>query len=236
MRSKAPMGQTIVELALVLPLFLMVVVGIVVLGIGVFYQQQVTNAAREAARYAAIHSATSQCPAASHLPPMPTTLTADKVEDYLVCDSPANNWPDTHQAARDAVFGMNKGVLRVSACWSGYVDTAGNYDASATDPLTGADNTFVECTMRSGGLAVNPRSDSGSLPCPPEPTVGSATAPPGTDGDDKASSLATSTGFTTNQVTVYACYTWAPPMAGFLLIPPSVTFRAVLTEAIQHQR
>ena len=43
-------GQTLVETALVLPLFLMVVLGIIVMGIGLFYQQQVTNAAREAAR------------------------------------------------------------------------------------------------------------------------------------------------------------------------------------------
>ena len=42
-------GQTMVELALVMPLFIMVVVGIIVLGIGVFYNQQLSNAAREAA-------------------------------------------------------------------------------------------------------------------------------------------------------------------------------------------
>ena len=35
-------GQTMVELALILPLFLSVLFGIVILGIGVFYQQQVT--------------------------------------------------------------------------------------------------------------------------------------------------------------------------------------------------
>ena len=39
--------------------------GVIVFGIGLFYQQQVTNAAREAARYAAIHSATSECPTRS---------------------------------------------------------------------------------------------------------------------------------------------------------------------------
>ena len=59
LRTRVAEGQTLVELTLVLPLFLMVLVGIVILGIGVFYQQQVANAAREAARYAAIHSATA---------------------------------------------------------------------------------------------------------------------------------------------------------------------------------
>ena len=51
-------GQTMVELALVMPLFLMVMVGTIALGLGVFYQQQLDNTVREAARYAAIHSAT----------------------------------------------------------------------------------------------------------------------------------------------------------------------------------
>ena len=55
-------GQTLVEFALIAPLLFLVVSGIITLGIGVFYQQQLANAAREAARYAAIHSATSQCP------------------------------------------------------------------------------------------------------------------------------------------------------------------------------
>ena len=65
---RSPRGQTLVETALVLPLFLMVVLGVIVLGIGLFYQQQITNAAREAARYAAIHSATADCPTSSWLP------------------------------------------------------------------------------------------------------------------------------------------------------------------------
>ena len=58
-----------VEFALVAPLFILTLVGIITFGAGVFYQQQLTNAAREAARYAAIHSATSQCPTRSWVTP-----------------------------------------------------------------------------------------------------------------------------------------------------------------------
>jgi len=46
----APGGQTLVETALVLPIFLLVVCGIIVLGIGLFYQQEITTVARETAR------------------------------------------------------------------------------------------------------------------------------------------------------------------------------------------
>ncbi len=51
-----------------------------------------------------------------------------------------------------------------------------------------------------------------------------------------ASSYVTSTGGNTNQVTVYVCYRWNPPLAGFLLIPSTVTMRAVVTEALQYQQ
>ncbi len=166
-------GQTLVELALVLPLFLMVLIGILVLGIGVFYQHQLTNAAREAARTAAVSSASAQCPVVSHLPPVPTSLTADQVENYFACDGPGNGWPNLHAAARSLVFGMNKSNVRLSACWSGYVDSIGNYDAPARDPLTLAPNVFLTCTMRrSDGGAVNPRTESDQLPVSSQPHRG----------------------------------------------------------------
>ena len=57
-----PRGQALAEFALIASLFLMVLVGVIVLGIIVFYNQQLANAAREAARFAAVHSASAQCP------------------------------------------------------------------------------------------------------------------------------------------------------------------------------
>jgi hypothetical protein len=48
-------GQSLVEFAAVVPIFLLVVMGIVDFGIGLKTWIQVTNAAREAARYGAIH-------------------------------------------------------------------------------------------------------------------------------------------------------------------------------------
>ena len=80
-------GQTLVEAALVLPLFILVVMGIIVFGIGLFYQQQVTTAAREAARYAAIHSASSSAPVCGH-------LSQSALADAVPCaDGPAAGWP-----------------------------------------------------------------------------------------------------------------------------------------------
>ena len=67
----------------------------------------------------------------------------------------------------------------------------------------------------------------------------SALDPKKADGDDKASDIAVAVGNNLpypTTVTVYTCFVWHPPMAGFVVIPSSITIRAVLTEALQRQR
>jgi hypothetical protein len=207
----------------------MVVFGIIVLGIGLFYQQQVVNAARETARYAAIHSATSECPTSSWrdvnlgMVPDPSVLSAN-----ADCDPAATQWPLMQAHGREkAGFGFVKSDLHFAACWSGYTEAAtGAYDAP---PFAGSSGSPVPnvppepCTL--GGI--DPVANTSALPCPPPTTV---------LADDKASNLAASSLGTSNQVTVYACYDWSPPLAGFLLIPDTVTLRATITEILQHQR
>ena len=218
------------ETALVLPLFLTIVLGVIVLGIGLFYQQQVTNAAREAARYAAIHSATSDCPTSSWLPVnlgmVPDPSVFDNIDPD--CDPPGTRWPLMQEHGRKrAGFGFVEADLHFAACWSGYTDaTNGAYDAppfSGTSPSPVANVPPQPCTM--GGI--DPVANMSTLPCPPPIT---------TPSDDKASNLAVSSLGTANQVTVYACYDWRPPLAGFLLIPETVPLRATITEILQHQR
>jgi hypothetical protein len=230
-------GQTIVELALAAPLFFMVLIGIIVLGIGVFYQQQLTNVAREAARYAAIHSATAQCPTVSNRDPDE----AQTPQSYYRCDAPAARWPEMTAFARERAFGLPPDGVRFSACWSGYwVDpngdgdfSDGDYDALPADQFTNTPNPFRFCTLPSddGGSTVNvdPRTDAEQIQCTdpmPETAV----------SNDMASNLSASFGGTANEVTVFACFNWQPPGAGFLLIPQTVTLRAVITETLQYQQ
>lgn len=211
-------GQAMVELALVLPLFLMVLFGIIILGVGVFYQQQLTNAAREAARYAVIHSSTSDCPTVSWLDPDPLATPGGII---YRCDPPDTGWPQMTSYTRGRLIGIQASAVRIAACWSGYwtKDGLGNWAAWDAAPSPG---NFRGCTI--GGI--DPRTNTASLPCP-------ATTTP---GDDMASDLANSTGVNANQVTVYACYEWRPPLAGFLLIPQTVHLRAVITEALEYQQ
>jgi Flp pilus assembly protein TadG len=53
-RGKAHRGQTLVEFALILPVFLLVLMGILDLGRAVYYSSTLNNAAREAARQAIV--------------------------------------------------------------------------------------------------------------------------------------------------------------------------------------
>lgn len=214
-------GQTMVELALVLPLFLMILFGIIILGIGVFYQQQLTNAAREAARFAAISSATAQCPVAGSEDPQSPPLTYPLPGG---CDRKADGWPKLTAHAREATFGLPKPAVHVSACWSGY-QLGGAMDApppGTYDTIGPIASAFAQCQIDGQNPAINP----GGIACGA-----------GLPTTDEASSISEAVGRpVANTVTAYTCYEWNPPLAGFLLIPEQVVLRAVVTEAIQRQQ
>lgn len=241
-------GQSLTEMALVFPMFIAVFIGIIVLGMGIFYHQQLTNAAREGARYASLHSATAQCPTVSNLPPSPGLLTVPN--SYYACDAPANRWPAMTAHARSKIFGMGAAGVRLTACWSGYWTK--NIDGSwgTYDEVAGQTANFRECAVRVFGWSpsedpdviastvhvVNPRTglDASSgvairIDC-------SKDFPLTTSTDDMASSFAASSALQANQVTVLTCYSWNPPMAGFLLIPRTVTLAAVVSEAMEYQQ
>jgi hypothetical protein len=222
-RTKTWRGQSLVEFALVAPLFTIVLSGIVTLGIGVFYQQQITNAAREAARFAAIHSATAQCPTTSWLLPNLSRLPDDfDLGNYFDCDPADKQWPEMSAHGRSKVFGLDADQVTFSACWSGYWDDSPSGWDAAPLALDGTPNAFHECTI----AGLDPRIRSSALPCP---------APATTSTDDAASDLAASDAGSANRVTVYACYVWHPPVLGDLM-GSAITMRAVVTEAMQHQR
>lgn len=249
--SRQPLtAQALVELALVMPLFLMTLFGIIILGIGVFYQQQLSHAAREAARYAAIHSATAVDPVVSNLP-VNATITVD-TNNSIAPDRPSNGWPNMTRAAQEAVFGLDPASVEISACWSGFwqVDSFGGLMPSAWDagPTNGSGqpNKFLHCSLPNGaGVNVDPRTGEADSDAstPGAQAGGPATAlpcasplPQTTSANDTSSNLAWSQYPSGNEVTVYACYQWHPPLHGFLLIPQEVTLRAVVSEAMQHQR
>ncbi len=224
-------GQALAEFALVFPLFLIVLFSIITFGLYVFYNQQLESAVRAAARYAAVHSSTAQCPTVSRIDP---TL-SNQPQGYFRCDAPEDGWPRMTAAARSSIWGIAPGQVSVRACWAGLVDgnTPPNADALPTTP--GA--TFQDCTI--GG--VNPKTAPGSLDCPGPITTASAYGTTGgkADGDDTASAIAATVSTNTHYptaVTVYACFRWRPPMAGFIFIPSEIVLKAVSTESLQRQQ
>lgn len=235
--TRSDPGQALVELALVLPLFAMLLIGIVVLGLGVFYQEQVANAAREAARYAAIHSATAQQPTVGHLDPDsedPPGVTGSKAAykplSYVRFDAVEDGWPHMTAFARSKLAGLDASSVQIAACWSGFRDNntqafdappPGTYEITAGVSETYA-TTWHQCSIDGH----DPTTNSSAIGCEPGLTT-----------DDEASSMSEKQGvIVANRVTTYACYIWSPPMAGFLLIPEQVTLRAVATEPIERQQ
>lgn len=226
--SRTRRGQTLVELALVLPLAIAALTGIITFGLGVFYTQQVTNAAREAARFAAIHSATAQCPTVSKKDPMPKPgdgyFRCDSPED-LASDGSPDPWGNMTDAGRSKIFGLPSEAVVMVACWSGYVDDAtGAYDAPPPDTVAGISTTWAGCTID----GQDPAAQTDSIPCATDLY---------TRTTDTASNLSEAQGRTVaNQVTAFACYVWTPPLAGFLLLPETITLRGVVSEPIQRQQ
>jgi hypothetical protein len=227
------------ELALVLPMFLVVLFGIVLLGMAVFFQQQLTNAAREAARFASIHSATAVCPVTGSYDPVSPPLSYPLGAGGATggCDRKADGWPRMTAFARGSTFGMDRSGIRVSACWSGYrKDTVGGA-IDAPPPGTFPNLTTVWAQCQIGGQ--DPTAMPDSIPC----AAGLATT-------DQASSMSESAATpVANTVTAYACYVWRPPLGGISLpipgcggfcwveiIPSTVTQRAVITEPIERQQ
>jgi hypothetical protein len=214
-------GQALAEFALTVPIAVLVIFSIIVLGLYVFYQQQLTNVAREAARYAAIHSSTAACPTSSwRTPQAPPTSYGGGLCDGVINSADPYPWPRMTEQARSYAWGLAPTSVYINACWSGYVPTGTTgyqADFPAVDPATGTPNDFVQCTID----GVDPITNASGLDCRARMT---------TAADDPASDIPG------NQVTAYACFRWSPPLAGVLLIPSQITMRAVITEVIHRQQ
>jgi hypothetical protein len=116
-------------------------------------------------------------------------------------------------SVRQTVWGVDSSNVMISACWSSY-QNGSTYDMPPTD-LAGNPYAFVRCKY------ARVQDDPSALGCPT-----AATTAADDQGSDKPG----------NQVSVYACYTWRPPLAGFLMIPNQVVMRAVVTEVVQKQQ
>jgi Flp pilus assembly protein TadG len=97
MKTKKTNGQSLIELAIVLPLLLLLVMGIFDLGRGIFYYSAIHNAAREGARYGAIdHCDTDGITSAA-------ISMASSLGEHLTVDEPVKYYADDGAPSRIVV-------------------------------------------------------------------------------------------------------------------------------------
>jgi hypothetical protein len=121
-------GQALAEFALVVPLFMVMLVGVFEFGRAIYYTQVVTNAAREGARYAIVHGSGS----------------------YLLTIGPMLNGPSDDPTGRHVVAvvesyatGIDPSALDIMVCWNGQPpapaaapcdNASGDYGPGNNDP------------------------------------------------------------------------------------------------------
>lgn len=131
-------GQAIVEFALVLPLFLLILIGMVDVGRAIWANNSVANAAREAARYAIVHGGTKSNPC-----PVGPPVTTGSNKTVIPSASTSCPYPSpSKQGIKDAAtaYAVAAGFpVSVQVCYgascSGDTDISGATNARGT-PVT----------------------------------------------------------------------------------------------------
>jgi Flp pilus assembly protein TadG len=136
-------GQSLVEFALVLPIFLAILIGMVDIGRAVWANNAVANAAREATRYAVVHggSKENECPVG---PPVTTGQNQTVIPAASTsCPYPSPSKEGVRDMAR--AFAIAGGTpMTIQVCYG--IDCSGDTDALNA---TNARGTPVTVTVTS---------------------------------------------------------------------------------------
>jgi TadE-like protein len=139
-------GQSLVEFAIILPVFLLIVFGILDFGRVVWANSAVTNATREAARYAIVHggSPDNACPVG---PPGPETVIPTSSAD---CPHPSPSKDSIREQAEHYAIAGGRPIV-VSVCYGD--GCSGDADTELTNirgtPVTVAVQSSVTLTLMS---------------------------------------------------------------------------------------
>jgi len=137
--SSRPRGQSLAEFAIVLPIFLLVVFGMIDIGRVIWATDNITNAAREGARYASIHGGSevleSFCPTGPSLAGTP--------QPGCAAWSPDSKEP-TRTATRNFLVASGSSTT-VWVCYYATTACSGNTDESG---VTNARGVYVTVTVQ----------------------------------------------------------------------------------------
>jgi type II secretory pathway pseudopilin PulG len=144
-RPSRNLGQSLVEFALVLPIFLAILIGMVDIGRAVWANNAVANAAREAARWAVVHGGTpdNECPAG---PPVTSGQYKTKVvTPSTSCPHPSPSREGIREVARS--FAIAGGTpMTIEVCYG--IDCSGDTDGLGSDGLPATNVRGTPVTVR----------------------------------------------------------------------------------------
>jgi hypothetical protein len=144
MTRSSARGQTLVEFGLLLPVLLMMLMGVFDLGRVVFANDMVSNAAREAARFAIVHGGSSMtaCPVG---PPSSTAIIPPASPS---CPYPSPSKEAVREVARQWTIAAGHSIV-VEVCYG--IDCTGDVDTldGDGDPATNERGTPVTVTVHS---------------------------------------------------------------------------------------
>ena len=135
-------GQAMVEFALVIPIFILLMVGLFDFGRVVWVNDTLATAAREAARFAIVHGPTSTCPVG----PTPVGIEIPPASGSCPYPSPSR------QAIKDAANKWAAGTstdVTVSVCYGAVTTCSGDVDEVVTPAPTNTRGTRVTVTVTS---------------------------------------------------------------------------------------
>lgn len=124
-------GQALLEFALILPIFVVAILGMIDIGRAIWANNAVANAAREAARYAAVHGGSKSNPCPVGPPAEKTVIPAASAS----CPYPSPSKDGIRETARSFLIAGGSNVV-ITACYgsgcSGDTDIAGATNARGT--------------------------------------------------------------------------------------------------------
>ena len=135
-------GQALLEFALILPIFVVAVLGMIDVGRAIWANNAVANAAREAARYAAVHggSQTNPCPVG---PPGENTVIP---QASASCPYPSPSKDGIRETARQFLIAGGSNVV-ITVCYGS--GCSGDTDVSSPEPATNVRGTPVTVKVAS---------------------------------------------------------------------------------------
>lgn len=141
-RHDKPRGQAMVEFALVIPVFILLMVGLFDFGRVIWVNDTLATAAREAVRYAIVHGPTSTCPVG------PSPVGTELPVAGGSCPNPSPSRQSIKDIAQQWAAGTSTDVT-VSVCYGVVTTCIGDTDQVITPPVTNTRGTRVTVTVTS---------------------------------------------------------------------------------------